>query len=149
MLRIYNNSFDISITDLKEKTAKFNEIGVLYKQTSTTIDNIDYIKYEYSVPFYDFVFLNSKTLNYNDIRQSFIREHTHTDFEMRLVMHGTAMFYIKHNDITYELTVTKSDLISIPAFTKHWFDAGDNPDFSAIRFFTDSAGWVATYIENN
>ena len=145
MLRIYNDSTDITLTDLKEISAKLNEIGVLYFQTSTTLENIDYLKYEYSTSFYDIVFLNDKTINYTKIRNEFIKEHTHTDFEMRLITHGTAKFYINHNNYIYEIEINKSDLISIPAYTKHWFDAGDNPNFTAVRFYTDSAGWVATY----
>lgn len=148
MLRIYNDSTDTTVSDFKDITCKLDEIGVLYKNTfstSTTLDTIDYIKYEYSVPYYDVVFLNNKTINYNKIRKEFIREHTHTDFEMRFITHGTATFYIKDSSTIYEITVNTGDLISIPANMKHWFDAGETPDLSAIRFFTDTNGWIANY----
>lgn len=148
MLRIYNDSSEVVINDLNHISSKLEEIGILYKQTSSfidTFDKIDHIKYEYSAPFYDIIFLNNKTINYSEIQKSFLREHTHTDFEMRLITHGTANFYIKHNNMIYDLTVKKYDLISIPAYTNHWFDAGDNPDFTAVRFYTDASGWVANY----
>ena len=33
----------------------------------------------------------------------------------------------------------------MPAGTKHWFDMGENPNFSAIRFFNNPDGWVAEF----
>jgi 1,2-dihydroxy-3-keto-5-methylthiopentene dioxygenase len=33
----------------------------------------------------------------------------------------------------------------VPANTKHWFDAGEAPDFTALRVFTDTSGWVPHY----
>ena len=40
----------------------------------------------------------------------------------------------------------KGDLISVPAGTKHWFDAGvDNPFVKAIRIFIDQSGWTPEY----
>ena len=37
------------------------------------------------------------------------------------------------------------DLISVPAGTRHWFDMGPTPRFTAIRLFTTPAGWVADF----
>jgi 1,2-dihydroxy-3-keto-5-methylthiopentene dioxygenase len=36
-------------------------------------------------------------------------------------------------------------LISVPAGTRHWFDMGPTPRFTAIRLFTTPAGWVANF----
>jgi 1,2-dihydroxy-3-keto-5-methylthiopentene dioxygenase len=36
-------------------------------------------------------------------------------------------------------------LISVPANTKHWFDAGPAPYFTALRVFTDTTGWTPHY----
>jgi len=33
----------------------------------------------------------------------------------------------------------------VPAGTKHWFDMGSAPQFTAIRFFDNPAGWVAEF----
>ena len=38
-----------------------------------------------------------------------------------------------------------SDLISVPANAKHWFDAGENPSFAVVRVFTDTSGWTPHY----
>jgi 1,2-dihydroxy-3-keto-5-methylthiopentene dioxygenase len=39
----------------------------------------------------------------------------------------------------------KDDLISVPANTRHWFDMGPNPRFTAIRLFNNTEGWVAKF----
>jgi len=40
----------------------------------------------------------------------------------------------------------KGDLISVPAGSKHWFDAGEsNPFVKAIRIFIDMSGWIPEY----
>ena len=42
--------------------------------------------------------------------------------------------------------VLRFDLISVPAGTKHWFDAGETTPFvKAIRIFIDMSGWVPEY----
>jgi 1,2-dihydroxy-3-keto-5-methylthiopentene dioxygenase len=33
----------------------------------------------------------------------------------------------------------------VPAGTRHWFDMGPAPRFTAIRLFTTPAGWVANF----
>jgi 1,2-dihydroxy-3-keto-5-methylthiopentene dioxygenase len=46
----------------------------------------------------------------------------------------------------FNLLCEKGDLISVPAGTKHWFDAGEfNPFVKAIRVFIDMSGWVPEY----
>ena len=42
----------------------------------------------------------------------------------------------------YAVLCTAGDLISVPANTQHWFDAGTHPSFTAVRIFTDTSGWV-------
>jgi 1,2-dihydroxy-3-keto-5-methylthiopentene dioxygenase len=45
----------------------------------------------------------------------------------------------------YDAHCVQGDLLSVPAGTQHWFDAGDKPYFTALRVFTDPAGWVAEF----
>ena len=120
-------------------------IGVFYTQIPTREDIIEYIKDEFDVPYNDNIKVDSSTENYPALREKFIKEHYHTDYEMRLFTHGTAKFFINVDEMIYELTVGPNDLISVPANVKHWFDAGENPNFAAVRFFTDSNGWEAHY----
>jgi 1,2-dihydroxy-3-keto-5-methylthiopentene dioxygenase len=49
----------------------------------------------------------------------------------------------------FNVLCQKGDLISVPAGTKHWFDAGeDNPFVKAIRIFIDQTGWIPAYTES-
>jgi 1,2-dihydroxy-3-keto-5-methylthiopentene dioxygenase len=49
------------------------------------------------------------------------------------------------NGRVYDALCEAGDLISVPANTLHWFDAGESPSFTVLRVFTDPSGWVAHY----
>ena len=82
------------------------------------------------------------------LRQKFLSEHTHSEDEVRFFVRGAGMFYMHLNDQVFVVGCEQEDLISVPAGTKHWFDMGDNPDFTCIRLFTNPEGWVAQYTED-
>lgn len=79
------------------------------------------------------------------IRDKFLHEHTHEDFEVRFFVDGQGVFYIRKNERVYAMLCTRGDLLSVPAHTKHWFDMGSEPSIKAIRLFTTPEGWVATF----
>jgi 1,2-dihydroxy-3-keto-5-methylthiopentene dioxygenase len=79
------------------------------------------------------------------MRDKFLHEHTHDDFEVRFFVDGQGMFYIRKNEHVYAILCTRGDLLSVPANTKHWFDMGTEPSIKAIRLFTTPEGWVATF----
>ena len=74
-------------------------------------------------------------------RQKFLAEHTHADFEVRFFVGGRGLFYLHVADKVYLVLCEGGDLISVPAGTTHWFDMGEHPDFTCIRFFTTPDGW--------
>ncbi len=80
-----------------------------------------------------------------ELREKFLKEHTHSDFEVRYFVYGDGVFYLHPNDKVYILHCTAGDLISVPPNTKHWFDMGNSPNFKCIRLFTTEEGWVAQY----
>ncbi|MCA9668748.1 MAG: cupin [Myxococcales bacterium] len=80
-----------------------------------------------------------------ELRQKFLSEHTHTEFEVRFFVEGQGLFYIHAEGMVFGALCTRGDLISVPANTPHWFDMGDAPAFKCIRFFIEPAGWVAHY----
>lgn len=82
------------------------------------------------------------------IRKKFLSEHIHDDFEIRFFIEGSGLFYLHVADKIYAVLCEKGDLISVPAGTKHWFDMGENPNFTCIRFFTTPYGWVANFTDN-
>ena len=79
------------------------------------------------------------------LRDKFLHEHTHSDFEVRFFVDGEGLFYIRKNSRVYAILCNRGDLISVPANTKHWFDMGPRPYFKAVRLFTTPEGWVANF----
>lgn len=98
----------------------------------------------------DVISINSETENYAAIRAKFIAEHIHTEDEIRFFVDGKGLFWFHlDNQPIFNLLCEKGDLISVPAGTKHWFDAGqENPFVKAIRIFIDMSGWVPHYTES-
>ena len=79
------------------------------------------------------------------VRKKFLGEHTHSEDEVRYFVDGGAIFYFHCRSGVHSLIGTRGDLVGIPAGTKHWFDMGESPSFTAIRFFKSEDGWVANY----
>jgi 1,2-dihydroxy-3-keto-5-methylthiopentene dioxygenase len=78
-------------------------------------------------------------------RQKFLDEHTHSEDEVRFFVRGHGLFIMHVDGKVYSMLCEKDDLISVPANTKHWFDMGPNPTFTAIRLFNNPEGWVANF----
>ncbi len=79
------------------------------------------------------------------LRNKFLAEHTHADFEVRFFVDGSGLFYLHVGDKIYMVLCERGDLISVPANTTHWFDMGKRPFFKCIRFFTTPDGWVGEF----
>lgn len=78
-------------------------------------------------------------------RHKFLDEHTHSEDEVRFFVRGQGLFVMHIDGRIYSVLCCRNDLISVPADTKHWFDMGPNPEFTAIRLFNNPDGWVANF----
>ncbi|MEO1654050.1 MAG: cupin domain-containing protein [Bacteroidota bacterium] len=100
----------------------------------------------------DVININSETPNYEAVRNKFLSEHTHTEDEVRFFVDGKGFFWFNldnGSDPVFNVMCEAGDLISVPANTKHWFDAGkEDPHVKAIRIFIDQSGWVPHYTES-
>ncbi|MGD8583211.1 MAG: acireductone dioxygenase [Gammaproteobacteria bacterium] len=94
---------------------------------------------------YDVVSMNPDHSQKEEFRNRFLAEHTHSEDEVRFFVRGHGLFVIHVGDKVYALLCEKDDLISVPANTRHWFDMGPNPVFTAIRLFNNPEGWVANF----
>lgn len=79
------------------------------------------------------------------LRQKFLSEHIHTEDEIRFFVRGAGNFIMHVDDKVWDAYCTAGDLISVPANMPHWFDAGPQPCFTALRVFTNQSGWVPHY----
>jgi 1,2-dihydroxy-3-keto-5-methylthiopentene dioxygenase len=80
-----------------------------------------------------------------ELRLKFLDEHTHDDDEVRFFVEGAGVFYLRAAGKVYMTLCERGDLLGVPAGTRHWFDMGPAPHFTAIRLFTTPAGWVAKF----
>jgi 1,2-dihydroxy-3-keto-5-methylthiopentene dioxygenase len=79
------------------------------------------------------------------LRQKFLSEHVHDDFEVRFFVDGSGLFYIHAQGQVFGMLCEAGDLLCIPANVTHWFDMGAAPHFKCIRLFTTPEGWVARF----
>ena len=93
----------------------------------------------------DVIKLDQHTPNQAAIRAKFLSEHTHTEDEVRFFVHGRGSFILHVDGCVYDAHCTAGDLIAVPNGIRHWFDAGETPQVTALRVFTDTTGWVAHY----
>lgn len=154
---------NITIRDPKEIQAFFNARNLFFDQWSCDVVFEDTASQEEILDAYskdlnpfmqkggyltaDVISINSLTENYDAIRAKFLAEHTHSEDEIRFFVDGQGLFWFNlENEPVFNLLCEKGDLISVPAGTKHWFDAGaTNPFVKAIRIFIDMSGWVPEY----
>lgn len=79
------------------------------------------------------------------LRQTFLAEHIHSEDEVRFFVEGRGLFCLHIGEEVLQVLCEAGDWISVPAGTRHWFDMGSTPQFCAIRFFDNPAGWVAQF----
>lgn len=80
-----------------------------------------------------------------ELRKKFLNEHTHSEDEVRFFVEGSGLFYLHRDGKVFIVLCEEGDLISIPPNYTHWFDMGDSPHFTAIRFFINTDGWIAHF----
>jgi 1,2-dihydroxy-3-keto-5-methylthiopentene dioxygenase len=113
--------------------------------TAAYKNSIDKLSQQYQFQSVDVVALGPDNPKKAEMRQKFLAEHTHADFEIRFFVDGSGLFCLHIGDKVYFVLCEKGDLISVPAKTTHWFDMGENPNFKCIRFFTTPEGWVGDF----
>jgi 1,2-dihydroxy-3-keto-5-methylthiopentene dioxygenase len=80
-----------------------------------------------------------------EMREKFLSEHVHEDFEVRFFVEGRGLFNLHVKGKVYAMLCERGDLLSVPANTTHWFDMGPEPVLKAIRLFAIPEGWVAKF----
>lgn len=79
-------------------------------------------------------------------REKFLSEHTHDDDdEVRFFVAGAGVFYLRVAGEVHAVLCEAGDLLGVPRGTRHWFDMGTSPSFTAIRFFHEEDGWVGNF----
>lgn len=164
-LRIYDESrpqqAQAVLTRFEDISAALGAIGVEFErwEASKQLDAqasqdevieayrepIDKLMKKYGFQSVDVISLTASHPQKQMMREKFLSEHTHGDFETRFFVEGEGLFNIRKNGKVYATLCTRGDLLNLPANTTHWFDLGPEPQLKAIRLFTTPEGWVATF----
>ena len=154
----------ITLNQVAEIKTYLNELGIFFDQWNCSISFDDSATQDEILAAYDqdltpfmqqggyltadVISINALTENYNAIRAKFLAEHTHSEDEIRFFVDGQGYFWfnLEASAPVFYVLCQRGDLISVPAGTKHWFDAGEtNPFVKAIRIFIDQSGWIPEY----
>lgn len=94
----------------------------------------------------DVINVHPKTENLMAIREKFMKEHTHSEDEIRFFVDGQGKFWF-HLDNEEILCVTceRGDFMAVPKNFRHWFDLAPGYFVKAIRIFSNMEGWVPNY----
>jgi 1,2-dihydroxy-3-keto-5-methylthiopentene dioxygenase len=164
-LRVYDDADPartlLDTTDRTEIARILGEYGVRFERWATDVElapdaspddvlaayaaDVQRLQGECGYQAADVIRLAKGTPNTAPMRAKFLDEHTHDEDEARFFVEGSGAFYLRFGDRVHQMICTRGDLLSVPAGTTHWFDMGPDPEFTAIRLFTDPAGWVANF----
>jgi 1,2-dihydroxy-3-keto-5-methylthiopentene dioxygenase len=165
MLRVYDENTPgkavLETTDEERITAELHEIGVRFERwaadaelphgadQAAVIDayrtSVERLVAQCGYQSIDVVRIERGTPNTEPMRKKFLDEHQHSEDEVRFFVEGRGAFYLHSGGRVYQTVCVRGDLISVPAGTRHWFDMGPDPQFTAIRLFTNPDGWIANF----
>lgn len=98
----------------------------------------------------DVINVHPKTENLMAIREKFMKEHTHSEDEIRFFVDGQGKFWFNlDNGEVLCLTCERGDFISVPKNYRHWFDLAPAYFVKAIRIFSNMEGWTPHYTGSN
>ena len=162
---VFLNAQENRYTEFTDIERELNNIGVQFERwqancqlapdagqdsiISAYQESIEKLKRDYGFQSVDVINMNPSHPQKTELRQKFLAEHIHEDFEVRFFIEGCGLFYLHIGGKVYVVLCEKGDLISVPANTPHWFDMGENPSFKCIRLFTTPEGWVANFTGND
>lgn len=94
----------------------------------------------------DVVCLNPEKPGLDDLLEMFVKEHHHTDDEVRVILYGHGIFgIVPRESEPFKIHMEAGDMIVIPAYTRHWFTLTPEREVVALRIFRDTTGWQAIY----
>jgi 1,2-dihydroxy-3-keto-5-methylthiopentene dioxygenase len=75
----------------------------------------------------------------------FDKEHTHSEDEVRFILAGRGIFFLRQGEKVLSVEVGPGDLLRVPRGTTHWFTLCEDRRIRAIRWFQDTTGWTPHY----
>lgn len=98
----------------------------------------------------DVIDVGPQTPGLEEMLAKFGREHRHDEDEVRFVIRGRGLFYLRApGGAVTSVEVEPGDLLCVPRGTRHWFCLCDDRSIRAIRLFQDPSGWTPHYTEGD
>ena len=107
--------------------------------------SIEALKNQHGYTTADVVSLTSDHPDKQAFREKFLSEHRHSEDEVRFFVQGHGLFCLHSDNQVFAVHCQAGDLISVPDNMPHWFDMGSEPNFTCIRIFTNTEGWIARF----
>ena len=109
-------------------------------------NQIEKLKKKFGYASADVCSLNNTNPNLDKVLEPFMKEHHHTDDEVRFTVEGEGIFGVTPlTDPPFEVYVEPGDLLVVPAMTRHWFELTDKKNICCIRIFKENPKWEAMY----
>jgi 1,2-dihydroxy-3-keto-5-methylthiopentene dioxygenase len=97
----------------------------------------------------DVIDVSPQTPGLEEMLAKFRREHWHDEDEVRFVVRGRGIFYLRApGGAITSVEVGPGDLLCVPRGTPHWFRLCEDRCIRAIRLFQDPSGWTPHYTES-
>ena len=130
--------------------AEFWEPEVTDKSVSDPLlkykNQIEKLKKKFNYASADVCAMSPSTQNLDKMLSAFVKEHHHTDDEVRFTVEGEGIFGVNPlTDPPFEVCVEPGDLLVVPANTRHWFHLTDKKSICCIRIFKENPKWEAIY----
>lgn len=110
-------------------------------------DRFEYLQETEGYKTRDLIVLHPSVEGLDGMLAKFDKVHYHTDEEVRYILDGSGYFGFVTDTEKFLVHVGKSDFISVPKNTNHWFYLDSARRIKAVRYFTDMSGWVPNYVE--
>jgi 1,2-dihydroxy-3-keto-5-methylthiopentene dioxygenase len=93
----------------------------------------------------DVVDVHRETPGLEAMLARFDKEHTHSEDEVRFILAGRGIFFLRLGEGVVSVEVGPGDMLRVPRGTTHWFTLCEDRRIRAIRWFQDTAGWTPHY----
>jgi 1,2-dihydroxy-3-keto-5-methylthiopentene dioxygenase len=141
------NGFGITYECWGEKnSSEINDEEVL----SVYESEIKKLKVEKKYVTADLIALKPDTPNLETICEKFVKEHHHSEDEVRFCVAGEGVFELfPEGGETLKYKAEPGDLIVVPANARHLFYLTEKKSIRCIRLFKSQDGWNAIYDKKN
>ena len=96
----------------------------------------------------DVIDVTPETPNLETMLARFDKEHTHSEDEVRFILSGRGIFFLRIDGKVASVEVGPGDMLRLPTGVTHWFTLCEDRRIRAIRWFQDTTGWAPQYTDS-